>query len=94
MISILLRMIAIIQQAFMWLVLAPIYVYRFTLSPLIGRDCRFLPTCSQYTIEAIRTHGVWSGSLMGIRRIGRCHPWGGGGHDPVPPRNTSSEPSE
>lgn len=94
MISILLRMIAIIQQAFMWLVLAPIYVYRFTLSPLIGRDCRFLPTCSQYTIEAIRTHGVWSGGLMGIRRIGRCHPWGGGGHDPVPPRNTSSEPSE
>ncbi|MBL6603449.1 MAG: membrane protein insertion efficiency factor YidD, partial [Alphaproteobacteria bacterium] len=73
---------------------APIYVYRFTLSPLIGRDCRFLPTCSQYTIEAIRTHGVWSGGLMGIRRIGRCHPWGGGGHDPVPPRNTSSEPSE
>lgn len=94
MISILLRMIAIIQQAFMWLVLAPIYAYRFTLSPLIGRDCRFLPTCSQYTIEAIRTHGVWSGGLMGIRRIGRCHPWGGGGHDPVPPRNTSSEPSE
>tara|TARA_E500000178_G_scaffold341788_1_gene386153 strand:- start:1025 stop:1309 length:285 start_codon:yes stop_codon:yes gene_type:complete len=94
MISILLRLLALVQQAFMWLVLAPIYVYRFTLSPLIGRDCRFLPTCSQYTIEAIRTHGVWSGSLMGIRRIGRCHPWGGGGHDPVPPRNTSSEPSE
>jgi len=94
MISFLLRLLALVQQAFMWLVLAPIYVYRFTLSPLIGRDCRFLPTCSQYTIEAIRTHGVWSGSLMGIRRIGRCHPWGGGGHDPVPPRNTSSEPSE
>ena len=94
MISILLRLLALVQQAFMWLVLAPIYVYRFTLSPLIGRDCRFLPTCSQYTIEAIRTHGVWSGGLMGIRRIGRCHPWGGGGHDPVPPRNTSSEPSE
>ena len=94
MISILLRLLALVQQAFMWLVLAPIYVYRFTLSPLIGRDCRFLPTCSQYTIKAIRTHGVWSGSLMGIRRIGRCHPWGGGGHDPVPPRNTSSEPSE
>jgi putative membrane protein insertion efficiency factor len=83
-----------VNHMLMWLVLIPIYVYRYTLSPLIGRDCRFLPTCSQYTIEAIRTHGVWSGSILGIRRIGRCHPWGGDGHDPVPPRNTSSEPSE
>jgi putative membrane protein insertion efficiency factor len=83
-----------VNHILMWLVLIPIYVYRYTLSPLIGRDCRFLPTCSQYTIEAIRTHGVWSGSILGIRRIGRCHPWGGDGHDPVPPRNTSSEPSE
>ncbi len=83
-----------LNGALMWLVLLPIYAYRYTLSPIIGRDCRFLPTCSQYTIEAIRTHGVWSGGAMGIRRIGRCHPWGGGGHDPVPPRNTSSEPLE
>jgi putative membrane protein insertion efficiency factor len=83
-----------VNHMLMWLVLIPIYVYRYTLSPLIGRDCRFLPTCSQYTIEAIRTHGVWSGGILGIRRIGRCHPWGGDGHDPVPPRNTSSEPSE
>lgn len=83
-----------VNHMLMWLVLIPIYVYRYTLSPLIGRDCRFLPTCSQYTIEAIRTHGVRSGSILGIRRIGRCHPWGGDGHDPVPPRNTSSEPSE
>jgi putative membrane protein insertion efficiency factor len=83
-----------VNHMLVWLVLIPIYVYRYTLSPLIGRDCRFLPTCSQYTIEAIRTHGVWSGGILGIRRIGRCHPWGGDGHDPVPPRNTSSEPSE
>jgi putative membrane protein insertion efficiency factor len=83
-----------VNHMLVWLVLIPIYVYRYTLSPLIGRDCRFLPTCSQYTIEALRTHGVWSGSILGIRRIGRCHPWGGDGHDPVPPRNTSSEPSE
>lgn len=83
-----------VNHMLMWLVLIPIYVYRYTLSPLIGRDCRFLPTCSQYTIEAIRTHGVWSGGILGIRRIGRCHPWGGDGHDPVPPCNTSSEPSE
>ena len=83
-----------VNHILMWLVLIPIYVYRYTLSPLIGRECRFLPTCSQYTIEAIRTHGVWSGSILGIRRIGRCHPWGGDGHDPVPPRNTSSEASE
>jgi putative membrane protein insertion efficiency factor len=89
-----LTLLGAVNHMLMWLVLIPIYVYRYTLSPLIGRDCRFLPTCSQYTIEAIRTHGVWSGSILGIRRIGRCHPWGGDGHDPVPPRNTSSEPSE
>jgi putative membrane protein insertion efficiency factor len=76
------------------LVLLPIYVYRYTLSPLIGRDCRFFPTCSQYAIEAISQHGVWSGGWMALRRIGRCHPWGGDGHDPVPPPNKSSKLSE
>jgi len=82
------------HRGIIWLVLLPIYAYRYTLSLLIGRDCRFFPTCSQYAIEAISQHGVWSGGWMALRRIGRCHPWGGNGHDPVPPPTKSSKPSE
>ncbi|HMT14446.1 MAG TPA: membrane protein insertion efficiency factor YidD [Aestuariivirga sp.] len=64
--------------------LALIRVYQITLSPLLGRRCRYLPTCSDYTADAIRKHGAWRGSLMGVARISRCHPWGGHGFDPVP----------
>lgn len=48
--------------------------------------CRFLPTCSGYAVEAIRTHGARRGTVLAVRRIGRCHPWNPGGFDPVPPR--------
>jgi putative membrane protein insertion efficiency factor len=58
--------------------------YRFFLSPLLGRQCRYLPTCSHYAEEAIATHGPWLGSWLGLRRLCRCHPWGGAGYDPVP----------
>ncbi len=54
----------------------------FLLGPLAG--CRFTPTCSQYALEAVRHHGVFRGGWLGIRRILRCNPWGGCGHDPVP----------
>jgi uncharacterized protein len=47
-------------------------------------SCRFWPTCSEYTLLAVRRHGAWRGLVLGIRRIGRCHPWNPGGHDPVP----------
>ena len=60
--------------------------YQLLLSPLLGNNCRFHPTCSEYAIEAIRAHGVARGLWLAVRRIGRCHPWGGAGHDPVPPR--------
>ena len=60
--------------------------YKLTLSPLIGRQCRFLPTCSEYAAEALIGHGPWRGSALAIKRLCRCHPWGGGsGFDPVPP---------
>lgn len=59
--------------------------YQLLLSPLLGSNCRFHPTCSAYAIESVRAHGVVRGLALTARRVGRCHPWGGSGHDPVPP---------
>jgi putative membrane protein insertion efficiency factor len=61
-----------------------IRVYRLTFSAILGRSCRYLPTCSEYTDEAIARHGLWAGGWMGLRRIASCNPWGGSGFDPVP----------
>jgi putative membrane protein insertion efficiency factor len=69
-----------------------IRAYQFILSPLLsllvgaGGGCRFEPTCSQYFLEAVERHGFWRGSGLGLKRIARCQPWGGCGHDPVPLR--------
>jgi len=64
--------------------LALIEGYRLTLSPLIGGQCRFHPTCSRYAREAIERHGTLRGTWLALRRILRCHPWHPGGFDPVP----------
>lgn len=58
--------------------------YQLLISPWLGSRCRFHPSCSQYAIEALRRHGLIRGSLLAVRRIGRCHPWHPGGYDPVP----------
>ncbi|MDO5530434.1 membrane protein insertion efficiency factor YidD [Sutterella sp.] len=63
-----------------------IRLYQITLSPWIGRECRFLPTCSNYAIEAIERHGAFRGGWMTLTRLLRCHPFGGRGYDPVPER--------
>jgi putative membrane protein insertion efficiency factor len=63
---------------------ASIRFYRRFISPLKPPTCRYLPTCSQYALEALEVHGVVRGSWLATRRICRCHPWGGSGHDPVP----------
>ena len=60
--------------------------YRYAVSPLLPRSCRFHPSCSAYALEAIATHGLWRGGWLAVKRIGRCHPWNDGGHDPVPER--------
>ena len=61
-----------------------IYGYRFLLSPILGVNCRFAPSCSAYALEALDKHGPLRGGLLTVKRIGRCHPWGGSGYDPVP----------
>lgn len=59
--------------------------YQLLVSPLLLPRCRFEPSCSHYAVEAITAHGPWHGLWLGLKRLLRCHPWGGGGYDPVPP---------
>lgn len=66
------------------ILLLPIYFYKVCISPFTPPSCRFQPTCSQYAIEALRKHGPLRGSWLALKRILRCHPWGGSGYDPVP----------
>ncbi len=62
-------------------------IYQGGISPLIPSSCRFSPTCSHYTLEALKTHGLFKGGWLSIKRISKCHPWGGDGYDPVPPKD-------
>ena len=70
-------------------------VYQYVLSPVLGSNCRYQPTCSHYAVEAIEVHGAFKGGWLAARRIARCHPieWLGGssGYDPVPPKNPPNE---
>ena len=64
---------------------AGVWAYRLTLGPFLGGHCRFVPTCSQYALDAVEARGPWVGAWLGLRRICRCHPLGGpGGFDPAP----------
>ncbi|WP_263143637.1 membrane protein insertion efficiency factor YidD [Pseudomonas sp. RIT-PI-AD] len=75
------------------LALIPIQFYRYAISPLMGNHCRFHPSCSCYAQEAIERHGLLRGGWLGLRRLGRCHPWNPGGYDPVPPASSSHSSS-
>ena len=61
-----------------------IKIYQWIISPWIGPKCRFTPTCSQYALEALKKYGLFKGTWLAVKRISRCHPWGGHGYDPVP----------
>ena len=74
----------LLSDLFSRLLLFFIYLYQRFVSPLIGPSCRFTPTCSQYAVEAIQKYGPFKGVYLTIRRLLRCHPWGGSGYDPVP----------
>ena len=67
-----------------FLLIAPLRFYRYAISPRLGRNCRFYPTCSEYAIEAVERHGALRGGLLAAKRVGRCHPFNRGGYDPVP----------
>jgi putative membrane protein insertion efficiency factor len=72
------------SRALSWPLIGLVKLYRIVISALLGVNCRFQPSCSEYAIEALRRHGVFRGSWLAAKRIGRCHPWGGSGYDPVP----------
>ena len=67
-----------------WALRAAVRAYQLVVSPLLPPCCRFLPSCSEYAVEAIERHGPWKGTGLTLHRLARCHPWGGSGYDPVP----------
>ncbi len=69
-------------------------LYQSAISPYFPSSCRFTPTCSQYTIEALQIHGLFKGSWLAINRIIKCHPWGGSGYDPVPEKEGKNSNSD
>ena len=77
-------MLRAIGRLLAWPLLGFVWIYRLLISPWLGNNCRFSPSCSQYTLDALRLHGAFRGSWLAAKRIGRCHPWGDSGYDPVP----------
>ncbi len=79
------QMLKRLHKGIVWLMILPVRLYQLTLSPLLPNSCRHIPTCSEYAIQALNTHGIFRGSLLSAWRILRCNPWGTHGYDPVPP---------
>ncbi|MGP1547973.1 MAG: membrane protein insertion efficiency factor YidD [Prevotella sp.] len=73
-----------ISKSLVWLMILPIRFYQTFITPYTPPSCRFVPTCSEYARQALSKHGPIKGSYLAIRRLLRCHPWGGSGYDPVP----------
>jgi putative membrane protein insertion efficiency factor len=76
-----------LSQVFAFPLIILVRIYQWILSPLFPSVCRYQPTCSHYMIESLQIWGPLKGTYLGIKRIMRCHPWGGHGHDPVPPKS-------
>ena len=71
--------------------LALIRAYPYLVSPWVGGSCRYWPTCSEYAMQALREHGAFRGTWLTVKRIARCHPWGGSGYDPVPDKDAEDD---
>ncbi|MBS1130574.1 MAG: hypothetical protein H6R16_1576 [Proteobacteria bacterium] len=67
-----------------YLLIALVRGYQYAISPFLGRSCRYVPTCSEYMVDAVQKHGAFRGGWLGVKRVCRCHPWHPGGYDPVP----------
>ncbi|WP_430816694.1 membrane protein insertion efficiency factor YidD [Carboxylicivirga sp. RSCT41] len=78
------QLILLLRNGIVTILLVPVKLYQWFISPVLGASCRYTPTCSQYTIEALKKHGPIKGLYLAIKRILSCNPWGGHGHDPVP----------
>ncbi len=76
--------LSLVRRALTWLTLLPVRFYRRCISPFTPPTCRFTPTCSEYAVEAITKYGPAKGLWLAVKRLLRCHPWGGSGYDPVP----------
>jgi uncharacterized protein len=77
-----------------WLLLLPVYFYKYAISPFTPASCRHTPTCSEYTVQALKIHGPFKGLMLAIKRISKCHPWGTQGYDPVPPKKIKTKKQE
>lgn len=77
----------ILAIPFIWLV----RFYQAAISPYTPSSCRYSPTCSSYTLEALQKHGIFKGGWLALKRIGSCHPWGGSGYDPVPEKEENKK---
>ncbi|HNP35163.1 MAG TPA: membrane protein insertion efficiency factor YidD [Woeseiaceae bacterium] len=86
-------MTATLGRLLAWPLLLLVLIYRYTISPWLGPNCRYTPSCSEYTIAALKEHGAFQGSALAARRIASCHPWGGSGYDPVPRKDHDSHES-
>ena len=81
----------VVGRVLAWPLLGLVKLYRLTISPLLGANCRYQPTCSEYALEALRVYGAFRGSALAAKRIARCHPWGGHGYDPVPGKEEETD---
>ncbi|MBP6947649.1 MAG: membrane protein insertion efficiency factor YidD [Bacteroidales bacterium] len=79
-----LKLLTVARKVVIFPLLILLKFYKFFISPYVGNACRYSPTCSVYAMEALRKHGLFKGSYLAVKRILRCHPWGGSGYDPVP----------
>ncbi len=78
-----------IRWLFTGIMILLVKFYQYFISPLLPNSCRYTPTCSAYAIEALKVHGFFRGIILAVMRVSRCNPWGGHGHDPVPPKGTN-----